>query len=231
VRVLWGDVTLVSKPRSLLQPARAELRGVPGGASPARMSSPPAVTAPTAPTAPAATSSSSPAFSSARGLSARAPSEAVYRSLRNPSSKSLIIVDVQYDFCEGGALAVPGGSQVIPLINALRSGCDWKVVVLTQDWHPPTHASFASNNPGAQLFTVVELPGMGQQVRRRACACVGQCFPTPVAPPPSPSPPRLPPLFADDVAEPLRAEHPGLGVPRGPGAGPVAGRCCAQGDE
>jgi nicotinamidase/pyrazinamidase len=119
----------------------------------------------------------------------------VYRSLRNPSSKSLIIVDVQYDFCEGGALAVPGGSQVIPLINALRSGCDWRVVVLTQDWHPPTHASFASNNPGAQLFTVVELPGMGQQVRRRACACVGQCFPTPVSPPLTPSPSSPTPPF------------------------------------
>ena len=78
--------------------------------------------------------------------------------------KALIIVDVQNDFCDGGSLAVPDGDAVVPVINRLRARCTWDVVVLTQDWHPPTHASFASNNAGAALFSVVELEGMGKQV-------------------------------------------------------------------
>jgi hypothetical protein len=87
----------------------------------------------------------------------------VLAGVRGP--KALVIIDVQNDFCEGGALAVAEGSHVIPLINRLRATCAWDLVVLTQDWHPPAHASFASNNPGAALFTVVKLPDMGEQVR------------------------------------------------------------------
>ena len=60
--------------------------------------------------------------------------------------KALIIVDVQNDFCTGGALAVKEGEQVISVINALQRGFD--LVVATQDWHPPDHQSFASQHPG-----------------------------------------------------------------------------------
>lgn len=87
--------------------------------------------------------------------------------------RALLMIDVQLDFCEGGALAVAEGSAVVPLLNRLRHTCAWDMIVLTQDWHPPGHASFASNNPGAALFTVVELPGMGSQVRHGAAVlCV-----------------------------------------------------------
>ena len=55
--------------------------------------------------------------------------------------QALIVVDVQNDFCPGGPLAVPGGDEVVPVINDLREGFD--IVVLTQDWHPPNHCSFA----------------------------------------------------------------------------------------
>ena len=58
----------------------------------------------------------------------------------------LLVVDVQNDFCPGGALAVPGGDEVVPLINRLAQ--KFRHVVLTQDWHPPGHHSFASSHPG-----------------------------------------------------------------------------------
>ncbi len=58
----------------------------------------------------------------------------------------LIIVDVQNDFCPGGALAVPQGDEIIPIVNGLAAR--FRNVVLTQDWHPPAHASFASCHPG-----------------------------------------------------------------------------------
>lgn len=57
-------------------------------------------------------------------------------------AKALIIVDVQEDFLPGGALAVPGGEEIVPLINSISGGFDR--VVATQDWHPPGHVSFAS---------------------------------------------------------------------------------------
>ncbi len=56
--------------------------------------------------------------------------------------KALLIVDVQYDFLPGGALAVPNGDKVIPVINKLQG--IFPLVVATQDWHPPDHGSFAS---------------------------------------------------------------------------------------
>ena len=74
---------------------------------------------------------------------------------------TLVVVDVQYDFCPGGALAVPGGDQVVPVINALASRFD--NVVLTQDWHPAGHASFASSHAGRQPFETTTL-AYGQQV-------------------------------------------------------------------
>jgi nicotinamidase/pyrazinamidase len=73
----------------------------------------------------------------------------------------LIVVDVQYDFLPGGSLAVAGGDEIIPLIN--RLGRAFTNVVMTQDWHPADHISFASNHPGARPFEMVELP-YGPQV-------------------------------------------------------------------
>lgn len=65
---------------------------------------------------------------------------------------ALIIVDPQNDFCPGGALAVEGGDQVMPVINRLRRDLRPDMVVITQDWHPGDHTSFADNNPGEELF-------------------------------------------------------------------------------
>jgi nicotinamidase/pyrazinamidase len=73
----------------------------------------------------------------------------------------LIVVDVQNDFCPGGALAVPKGDEVVPLINRLAARFD--NVVLTQDWHPRGHASFASSHPGRKPFETIDLP-YGRQV-------------------------------------------------------------------
>ncbi len=73
----------------------------------------------------------------------------------------LIVVDVQNDFCPGGALAVPGGDQVVPVINAL--GRRFAHVVMTQDWHPAGHISFASSHPGKRAFDIVTL-AYGAQV-------------------------------------------------------------------
>lgn len=68
---------------------------------------------------------------------------------------ALIVVDVQLDFCPGGALAVPDGDAVVPVINQLARRFD--NVVLTQDWHPPGHASFASSHPGKAPFDTTTL--------------------------------------------------------------------------
>jgi nicotinamidase/pyrazinamidase len=65
----------------------------------------------------------------------------------------LIVVDVQNDFCPGGALAVPQGDEIIPIINSLAAR--FRHVVLTQDWHPAGQASFASSHPGKQPFETV----------------------------------------------------------------------------
>jgi nicotinamidase/pyrazinamidase len=73
----------------------------------------------------------------------------------------LIVVDVQYDFLPGGALAVPDGDAVIDPIN--RLGRAFRHVVLTQDWHPEGHASFASSHSGRQPFETTEL-SYGSQV-------------------------------------------------------------------
>ena len=60
--------------------------------------------------------------------------------------KALIIVDMQNDFCEGGTLAVPGSNEVIPYINLLMEENEYEQIILTRDWHPADHKSFASNN-------------------------------------------------------------------------------------
>ncbi len=75
--------------------------------------------------------------------------------------EALLVVDVQNDFCTGGALAVPGGEAVVQGINRLWEGYACKV--LTQDWHPPGHASFASSHEGKQPFDTGMLD-YGEQV-------------------------------------------------------------------
>jgi len=67
----------------------------------------------------------------------------------------LLVVDVQNDFMPGGALAVPGGDEVVPVINRLLAR--FEHVVLTQDWHPRRHISFASSHPGKQPFETTRL--------------------------------------------------------------------------
>lgn len=76
-------------------------------------------------------------------------------------TEALIVIDVQKDFCPGGALAVAEGDQIVPGINALM--VESPVVVLTQDWHPAGHSSFASTHPGAEVMSMTEMP-YGPQV-------------------------------------------------------------------
>lgn len=74
---------------------------------------------------------------------------------------ALLVIDVQNDFCPGGALAVPGGDEVVAPINAMMDQFD--AVILTQDWHPAGHSSFASTHPGKSPFDLIEMP-YGPQV-------------------------------------------------------------------
>ncbi len=74
--------------------------------------------------------------------------------------KALILVDLQNDFLPGGALAVPGGDEVVPIANLVMDRFD--LVVATQDWHPPDHASFAANHPGTHIGQVIDLDGIPQ---------------------------------------------------------------------
>jgi nicotinamidase/pyrazinamidase len=78
-----------------------------------------------------------------------------------PATEALIVIDVQNDFCPGGTLAVAGGDEIVDGINALID--TFQVKVLTQDWHPADHSSFAANHPGREPFEVIEMP-YGPQV-------------------------------------------------------------------
>ena len=71
------------------------------------------------------------------------------------SDTALIVIDVQNDFCPGGALAVTGGDEVVPVINAMLPA--FETVIFTQDWHPADHVSFASNHEGAEPFGNIDL--------------------------------------------------------------------------
>lgn len=73
----------------------------------------------------------------------------------------LLVVDVQNDFMPGGALAVAHGDEIVPVVNRLAR--EFSQVVLTQDWHPAAHRSFAANHPGRQPFETIEMP-YGNQV-------------------------------------------------------------------
>lgn len=72
-----------------------------------------------------------------------------------PSRCALLVIDVQNDFCPGGALAVPDGNAVVPLINQLAT--NFQHAVLTQDWHPADHRSFASAHPGQAAYSTVQV--------------------------------------------------------------------------
>jgi len=74
---------------------------------------------------------------------------------------TLVVVDVQNDFCAGGSLAVPDADAVVPVVNGLLRG--FQRVVFTQDWHPPDHVSFASSHPGQRALSRIVLPS-GEQM-------------------------------------------------------------------
>lgn len=95
--------------------------------------------------------------------------------------RALIIVDVQNDFCEGGSLAVPGSEevshilhQIIELINNLRKNTIFDKVILTKDFHPQDHVSFASNHPTEKVFSEITLPNGVKQVLRDNIRYYGQ---------------------------------------------------------
>ena len=73
---------------------------------------------------------------------------------------ALIVVDLQNDFCPGGALAVTQGDAIVPVIDRILPAFD--VVVATQDWHPANHGSFAANHPGKNVGEQIELGGLPQ---------------------------------------------------------------------
>ncbi len=74
--------------------------------------------------------------------------------------KALILVDIQNDFVKGGALAVPDGDAVVSVAN--KQSKNYDLVVLTQDWHPEDHGSFASNHKGHKVYDQIELGGLPQ---------------------------------------------------------------------
>ncbi|WP_315706907.1 MULTISPECIES: bifunctional nicotinamidase/pyrazinamidase [unclassified Bradyrhizobium] len=73
-----------------------------------------------------------------------------------PSEDLLLVIDIQNDFCPGGALAVGDGDAVVPIVNRIAQQFDH--VALTQDWHPAGHGSFASSHPGAAPFETTAMP-------------------------------------------------------------------------
>jgi nicotinamidase/pyrazinamidase len=90
------------------------------------------------------------------------------------------VVDVQNDFLPGGALPVPEGNRVIPVINKMMQRFD--LVVATQDWHPPNHGSFAANHPGKKPGEQIDLNGLSQILWPVHCVqnTAGADFPSPL---------------------------------------------------
>ncbi|MCM4159060.1 bifunctional nicotinamidase/pyrazinamidase [Antarcticibacterium flavum] len=74
--------------------------------------------------------------------------------------KTLIIIDVQNDFIPGGALAVPGGDEIVEVINRLQE--KFELIIATQDWHPQGHSSFAESHPGKKEFEKIQWKGQEQ---------------------------------------------------------------------
>ena len=80
---------------------------------------------------------------------------------------ALIVIDLQNDFCPGGALAVDRGDEIVGPINAIMG--DYDAVILTQDWHPGNHSSFADNHPDAEPFSMTNMPYGPQVLWPRHC--------------------------------------------------------------
>jgi nicotinamidase/pyrazinamidase len=74
--------------------------------------------------------------------------------------RALILVDIQNDFLHDGALAVTNGDKIIPIVNKLQA--QFELIVMTQDFHPANHGSFAENHPGLRPYDVVQLSGLPQ---------------------------------------------------------------------
>ncbi len=81
--------------------------------------------------------------------------------MKTGPDSALLMIDIQNDFCPGGALAVADGDAVVPVVNSLQQ--KFQIRVLTQDWHPAGHSSFASSHPGAAPFSMTKMP-YGDQV-------------------------------------------------------------------
>ena len=75
---------------------------------------------------------------------------------------ALVIVDVQNDFCEGGALEVKNSNSIIPIINNLANSDKFDLIIVTKDWHPKNHKSFASNHINKNVYDVITLNGINQ---------------------------------------------------------------------
>ena len=90
--------------------------------------------------------------------------------------KTLILVDIQNDFLPGGALAVPEGDVIVPIVNRMLPRFD--LVVTTQDWHPADHGSFAANHAGKNAFETIDLNGLPQKLWPVHCVqnTGGACF-------------------------------------------------------
>ena len=82
-------------------------------------------------------------------------------SLMKNSHTALLMIDIQNDFCPGGALAVSDGDGVVDVVNAMQD--DYPILVLTQDWHPADHSSFAANHENGEPFSMIKMP-YGDQV-------------------------------------------------------------------
>lgn len=78
--------------------------------------------------------------------------------------RALLLIDIQKDFCKGGALAVPNGDEVVPVANLMIKMFydNNDMVAATQDWHPANHGSFAANHPDKKVFNVIDLNGLNQ---------------------------------------------------------------------
>ena len=89
---------------------------------------------------------------------------------------ALLIVDVQNDFCPGGALAIQGGDKVIPVINQIQPIFD--TIIATRDWHPPNHVSFAVNHPGKNVYDIIDINGISQVLWPSHCVSgsIGAAF-------------------------------------------------------
>ncbi|MCG9971312.1 bifunctional nicotinamidase/pyrazinamidase [Christiangramia crocea] len=81
--------------------------------------------------------------------------------------RTLLIIDAQNDFMPGGALAVPEGDEILPLVNELQP--KFELVIATQDWHPAGHASFASSHENGKEFEVIKLDGLDQVLWPEHC--------------------------------------------------------------